>query len=290
MTAGQLFASAWDWELSVILGCAALMIGYLFAVGFHFFKKSVLFAAGVLVLLIALVSPLDTLADYYLFSAHMLQHLILILLVPPLLLLGIPESPARKMLQIPFVERCQTVLGRPPIAWSLGIGTFWGWHAPLLYNAALANESLHVVEHLSFLVTSVIFWWPVLAPVTERRLSPPIALVYLMAAALGNTLLGIILVFSPDILYTAYVHPSDPLEILHLIRDEWNLSARSDQTLGGLLMWIPGSLVYLSAILAILIRWFARPAAEPPFSLEERMSNGCCSETVTASQRHELRA
>jgi cytochrome c oxidase assembly factor CtaG len=265
LTLGQHLASAWDLEPSVILGCAALMIVYLRAAGLRFFKQAVLFAAGVLVLLLTLVSPLDTLADHYLFSAHMLQHLFLILVVPPLLLLGIPESLARKMLQRPFVRRCENLLGRPAIAWPLGIGTFWGWHAPLLYNAALANEPLHIVEHLSFLVTSAIFWWPVLAPVVNKRLSPPMALVYLLAAGLSNTLLGIILVFSPGILYTAYVHPSDPLGILHLIRDEWNLSARSDQTLGGLLMWIPGSLVYLGVILATLLRWFTPPAAEPPF-------------------------
>ncbi len=229
MTLRQLLVSGWDWEPSIVLGCAVLMIGYVFVVRLRFPKKAMTFAAGVLILLLSLVSPLDTLADDYLFSAHMLQHLFLILVVPPLLLLGIPESTARKALNYRFVSRCANLLGQPLIAWLLGIGTLWIWHVPPLYNAALANEQIHIIQHLSFLVTSVIFWWPVLAPVTEKRLSPLAAFLYLMPAGMANTLLGIVVAFSPRILYPAYLHPSDPLGILHLIRDDWGLSAKSDQ-------------------------------------------------------------
>jgi cytochrome c oxidase assembly factor CtaG len=258
MTFSQLLVSAWDFDPSVILGCAALMIGYLFVVRFRSPRRALIFASGVLILLLALVSPLDTLADDYLFSAHMVQHLLLILVVPPLLLLGIPESTAKAALKYRFVERCEQTLGRPAIAWSLGVGTLWLWHAPSLYNAALDNEWLHIIEHLSFLITSVIFWWPVLAPTSERRLSPLMVLVYLMPAGVANTLLGIVLAYSPGILYPAYLHPSDTLGILHLLRDDWGLSAKDDQTLGGLLMWFPGSFVYLGVIFTILLCWFIR--------------------------------
>jgi len=266
MTFGQLLVSGWDWEPSVILGCFGLMIGYLFAVRFCCFNKALFFSAGVLILLLALVSPLDTLADNYLFSAHMLQHLVLVLVVPPLLLLGIPESTARRALKWRFVERSANLLGHPLLAWLLGMGTFWVWHMPALYNAALANERLHIAEHLSFLASSAIFWSPVLSPVTEKRLSPAVVVLYLMPAGMINTLLGIVLAFFPGVLYPAYLHPADPIGILHLIRNEWGLSARSDQELGGMLMWFPGGLVYAGVILTILFRWFVRSARVKPSS------------------------
>jgi cytochrome c oxidase assembly factor CtaG len=268
MTFSQLLLSGWEWDPSVIVGCAALMIGYLFVVRFRSPGKVLSFASGVLILLLALVSPLDALADEYLFSAHMVQHLLLVLVVPPLLLLGIPESTAREALKYRLVARWEQILGRPVIAWSLGVGTLWLWHVPSFYNAALDYEWIHIIEHLSFLITSVIFWWPVLAPASERRLSAPMVLVYLMPAGVANTLLGIVLAYSPGILYPAYLHPSDTLGILHLVRDEWGLSAKDDQTLGGLLMWFPGSFVYIGAIFTILLRWFIRAAADSPASSE----------------------
>ncbi len=260
MTFGPLLTLGWDWDPSVVLGCAGLMIAYLCVVRSCPLQKVLVFATGVVVLLLALVSPLDTLADNYLFSAHMLQHLFLVLAVPPLLLLGIPESAVQKALRCRSLEACVNFLGRPVIAWLLGVGTFWVWHLPSLYNAALANEGLHITEHLSFLASSVIFWWPVLAPVSEKRLSALAVLLYLMPAGMVNTLLGIVLAFSPGILYPAYLHASDPLGILHLIRDEWGLSARSDQKLGGMLMWFPGGLVYMGVTFTILLRWFIHPA------------------------------
>ena len=221
--------------------------------------RRISFALGILVLVLALESPLDPLGDDYLFSAHMAQHLFLILIVPPLLLLGIPERAARKWLRVPLIAKAERILGRPVVAWSSAILVMTLWHVPVFYNFALAHETVHIFQHLSFLVTATMFWWPVLHPIPERRLAPGVAVLYLFAAAAENSVLGIILTFVAPGHYPAYLHPNDEYGALHLIRDVWQISPASDQRLGGLLMWIPGCSIYFIAILGILAHWYAQP-------------------------------
>ncbi len=259
MTTWRLLVSAWNWEPSVLLGCAALLAADLVAAGFRCSKDVAWFGAGVGVLLLALVSPIDTLGDAYLFSAHMLQHLLLLLIVPPLLLLGIPREPVRRALRRPPVRRVECVLAQPLLAWSLGVGTMWLWHLPALYNAALAHAGIHVVEHLCFLGSAATFWWPLVAPVGEARLTPVAAALYLFAAAAASTILGIILTFVSPGLYPLYLRPGDRLGILPLLRDGWGFSPAVDQQTGGILMWVGGGLVYLGAIIATLARWYGEP-------------------------------
>jgi putative membrane protein len=261
MTTWQLLLSAWHWHPSVLLGCAVLVVAYLRALRFRWFSVTPLFLAGVLLLLIALLSPVHTLGDSYLFSAHMLQHLLLLLVVPPLLLLGIPAPPIGRALHVPAMRSVERVLGQPLVAWILGIGAMWAWHLPALYNAALGNQGVHIAEHLCFLVTATIFWWPVVVPAPWSRLAPFAALLYLFAAAAASSLLGIILTFAPPGLYPAYLQPADRLGILPLLREGWGLTPAVDQQLGGLLMWIPGSLVYLGAMIGGLARWYGAPDA-----------------------------
>jgi putative membrane protein len=263
MTTWQLLTSTWSWDPSVVLGCAALIGIYLAVVRSRITPRAFFFVAGVLVLLFALVSPLDTLGDTYLFSAHMVQHLLLLLIVPPLLLLGIPPWLADEVLKRPRINRAERILGKPLVAWFLGMGTIWLWHVPALYNATLTDEGIHplihIFEHLCFLVTATIFWWPVLAPEVERRLAPLATIPYLFGAAAANSVLGIILAYAPPGLYPAYLHPEETLAILPLLRDGWGLTPAVDQQLGGLVMWVPGSLVYLSGIIGALGRWYSTP-------------------------------
>jgi cytochrome c oxidase assembly factor CtaG len=221
-------------------------------------RRAVAFVAGVVVLLLALISPIDVLGDSYLFSAHMLQHLLLMLAVPPLLLYGIPPHAFAGLLSQPMAERIERVLGRPLVAWLIGIGTLWVWHAPPLYDLALRYEGVHIVQHLCFLVAATIFWWPVIAPLTERRrLSSFAAMPYLLLAALSSSVLGIVITFAPVGLYAPYLHPFDRLGALALIRGQWHFSAQSDQQLGGTMMWILSSPVYLAATALALARWYA---------------------------------
>lgn len=229
---------AWDWEPSVVIGCGALAAGYLAFARKHGFHRAPFFLAGVLLLLLDLVSPIDTLGDQYLFSAHVVQHFLLALVIPPLWLLGMPA------LELGGLGKWERAIGHPPVSWLLGVGTMLVWHIPAFFNAALASDGLHILQHLGFLVTGTIFWWPILGPLRDRHLSTLPAVSYLFSACLCCSLLGAFLTFGPSGLYPSYIGYR-------------GLDAKSDQQLGGLLMWVPGCFVYLSAILATVRKWYA---------------------------------
>jgi cytochrome c oxidase assembly factor CtaG len=255
MTTLQVLTTTWVWEPTVLIGCADLLIAYwLFARPLT--GRAWLFGGGVLALALALLSPLDTIGDTYLFSVHMVQHLLLILVVPPMLLLGVPPRTWARILRWAPARRVERTLGRPPLSWVLGIGTLWVWHAPVLYDMAVANEGVHVVQHLTFLVTATAFWWPVLTPLAQSRLSLPATMAYLIGAAVASSILGVIITFAAPGLYPAYEHPFDTRGILPLIRGQWGISYAFDQQLGGLVMWATGGPVYLLACLSALARWF----------------------------------
>ena len=262
MTTWQLLVTAWDGEPSVLLGCTALIAVYVAATRRRPSRAAWTFFAGVFVILFAQCSPLDALGDTYLFSAHMVQHLLLLLIAPPLLILGIPAWLAEHALSSPRVYTLERVLRRPPIPWMLGLGAMYVWHLPPLYNATLAHTGIHILEHLSFLVTAVIFWWPICAPVAGSRYAPLAAMLSLFTGAVASTVLGIVLTFASPGLYPAYLNPVDTRGYLSLIRGGWGLSAAADQQLGGLIMWVPGGLVYLCAILCIFARWQNEADAE----------------------------
>lgn len=262
MTTAQLLDSTWNVAPSILVGCLALLaLHFLIARG-RPLRSLLLFLAGDLVLFIALVSPLDELGDTYLFSAHMVQHLLLVLLAPPLLIAGLPLEPLRSALAQPVLNRLERSLAKPVVAWFLGIGTLWIWHLPVLYNATLADERIHIFEHLTFLVTGVIFWWPIFTPLEKRRYATETAITYLGLGALTNTVLGVLLTFAPPGFYPYYVHPRDPYGALDLIRNTWGLDAADDQQLGGVLMWVLGGLFFLTAFVIVLQRWYRTPPAE----------------------------
>ncbi len=264
MTNWRVIAAAWDWDPTIVLGCMALLVGYVYAARFHFSRPALYFILGDLVLLLALVSPIDALGDYYLLSAHMLQHLLLILVIPPLLLLGIPPSMWERAKRLTFFRRCERMLSQPVVAWLVGILTLSLWHLPVLYEAGLESERIHIVEHLCFIVSAVIFWYPAIAASAEHRLSSLGSMIYLNAAGIENTLLAILIAYAPHVLYSTYLHPQDPLGILSWIREGWGLSAAGDQEIAGLIMWVPGSFPYLIASFAILVRWFANADKKEP--------------------------
>ncbi len=262
MTNWRVIATAWDWEPTVVLGCLALLVGYYFAPGFRITRRTLYFVLGDLVLLFALVSPLDTLGDNYLLSAHMLQHLLLVLVVPPLFLLGIPPPLWQRARHWSLFIQVEDVLSLPVVAWSAGVFTLSIWHLPVLYEAALESETIHVVEHLCFIVSAVIFWYPTIVLEGKHHLSAIGAMIYFMAAGMANVLLAIFIAFWPHVLYSTYLQPEDTLGILDWIRQGWGFSAMEDQEVAGLMMWVPGSFPYLVASFVLLIRWFANGEKE----------------------------
>lgn len=262
MNGWQLFTSAWEWHPSVLAGCALLLAWYFFCVRGRAKTAAAFYVTGVVSMLLALVSPLDPLGDDYLFSAHMLQHILLNMLAPPLFVLGLPAWLVHRLLQRPALATTERVLGQPVVAWLLGSGTLLLWHVPALFNATLENEKLHIFEHLTFLVTGTILWWPVFMRYARPRLTPLPGALYLFLASIPNGLLGIVLTFARTPFYAGYLHPHDELGALALLRDHWGLDPLTDQALGGALMWVLGSTIYLAGILVLVARWYRQPGTE----------------------------
>lgn len=254
----DLMLHGWEVHPTVLIGCAALLLWYFLARPRET-RRTIFFVSGVAVLCFSLISPIDPLGDQYLFSAHMLQHLLLILIVPPMLLLGITPERLLRWRRYSTIRRAESMLGGPSIAWSSNMLMMVVWHIPALYNAANANTSIHILEHMTFLITGCIFWWPIFTPLTEERLRPTAAMLYLFGAAVVSTLLGIIITFLPVGHYQPYLHPSDELGALHLVRQTWGISAAEDEKLAGLLMWVPGCTVYFIVLLLELGRWYQTP-------------------------------
>jgi putative membrane protein len=273
MTTRRLFVALWSFPPGVLLACAALVAVYLLAFRVRPPRRSSCFFAGVLLLLFALTSPLAALGHGYLFSAHMIQHLLLVLAIPPLWLLGLPPQVFAATAERSFAR----ALGHPLLTWTCGGAAMWLWHWPPLHDAALHSHALHVAEHVSLLVLGTAFWWPVISPPEHSHLQPLLAVLYLFTGCLGCTVLGIVLTFAPAGLYPAYLAPPDPLGILPRLRDGWGLSDALDQQIGGLLMWIPACLIYLSGVIGVLARWYRSPESEsvPPFSLPEGSIEEC---------------
>jgi cytochrome c oxidase assembly factor CtaG len=258
MTTTSFFLHAWEVHPSVVVGCVAMLVWYFWG-QFPSAKYWVPFCAGVVILCLALISPIDPLGDLYLFSAHMVQHLLLILIIPPLLIAGLAEKRVSRWMEVPSVRSAEAVLGRPVVAWTSNMFVMSIWHLPVLYNAANANTGIHICEHLSFLITSCMFWWPIVSPIESQRLPPAKAMVYLFGAAVVSTVLGIVITFLPVGYYEPYMHPVDSLGALHLIRVTWGISAATDEKLAGLIMWVPGCTVYFIALLLKLARWYNTP-------------------------------
>lgn len=244
MTTYQFVTTAWTLNSMVGLAIVSFVVYWL---AFGRQGSPLYFAGAIVVFLLALVSPLAALASGYVFSAHMAQHILLLLIVPALLLLSLPRSFS---LSSPL-----THLTHPLIGWASGVGAMWLWHAPALCNAAATSGPVSAIQTTSLLLMGSLFWWQVLAPREEQRLSPPAAIVYLFTACTACSVLGIILTFSPVSICPAYQQPVDRLGILGTIRGDWGLTSDRDQQIGGLLMWVPMCAIYAAAILAQMARW-----------------------------------
>jgi putative membrane protein len=255
MTTQQFFTSAWTSNTAVLIAAAAALIAYLWAFGVN--RRILYLLAGVVVFVLTLISPLNALAAGYLFSAHMLQHILLLLIVPALLLMSLPSW-------VSLGPRSWFV-ANPFIGWAAGVGAMWLWHARPLCNAAVSSQLVNVLQIASLPLLGAIFWRQILAPREEERMSPPVAVLYLFSACVACSILGILITFSPVSVCPIYAQPpADRFGILNLVQSSWSITPDKDQQIGGLLMWVPMCLVYLSAIVAQLARWFGHPLTSAP--------------------------
>ncbi len=227
--------------------------------------RAVAFLLGLLSLWVALASPMDVF-NGFLLTAHMLQHIMLMMVVPPLILLGAPLVPMVRGLPVfaarefagPFLnwsvaKRVGSALTNPVFALLLmGIAMF-AWHVPALYELALRSSAWHQTEHACFLVASLIFWWPVVQPWPSRSQWPRWAMVpYLLIADLQNTALSAIIAFSDRVLYSSY--SSAPRL--------FGLSALEDQVAAGAIMWVLGSLAFVVPAIVIAVECLSKRSSQ----------------------------
>jgi cytochrome c oxidase assembly factor CtaG len=211
------------------------------------------FMASALVALIALISPVDALADQ-LFFMHMVQHMLLLDLVPILAILGFTKVILRPVTRaVRDLERHAGLFAHPAFAVVLYVAVIWAWHIPAAYDLAVRHPTVHVLEHVSFVVAGSLYWWHLLSPIRARlRLHGMGPVVYMASTKLFVGALGMGLAFAPSALYPYYVHHARV----------WGISAGADQSIAGLIMAVEQSLVMGIALAVLFMRMLTESERE----------------------------
>jgi putative membrane protein len=209
--------------------------------------RPVLFATGMLVAFLALQSPIDRGGDEFLFAIHMVQHLLLMMVAPPLVILGIVGAvpPPRDRARV--LRRVWWFCTRPWIALVIFNAVMLLWHIPALYDTTLTVEPVHIAEHLSFMAVGLLFWWGIVDPIRDARtrtVSPLEKIAAMVISGIPPTVLGILFALAPTAFYTFYVHAPRL----------WGLAPITDQQIGGVLMLGLGNIIYFVAITIIFMR------------------------------------
>jgi putative membrane protein len=246
----------WENHHSTLIGLALLSALYLYAIGPYRRRAGIVeraspgqivaFFAAMLVAYFALNGPIHDLSDYYLFSIHMVQHLMLTQLMAPLLLLGVPGFALRPLLRPRWVQAVARPLTRPVAAFAVYSLGFSAWHLQPAYDLMMRNHNVHIVTHLQFMATAVLMWWPILSPLRELpRLSHGGQLIYLFLIGLPMMFVAALITLADVVLYPWYT-PAPRV---------FGLTPLDDQKLGGLIMWVPGGLFYWVAMTVVFFRW-----------------------------------
>lgn len=252
---GEFSWTRFEVHISTLIGCVLWVAGYYHIIGrwrpagsvSATGMQQVSFVGGTVLLFLSLNGPLHDLSDNFLFSAHMVQHLIITLIVPPLWLMGLPEWALQPLLKRRSVLAGARALTGPLVAFALYNIVFVGWHFPALYNWALVNHNAHILQHMMFIASATLMWWPVVDPIPELvRLPTPARLLYMAALGIPMSIVSAIITFAEHAMYPWY--EAAP-------RVFATLSAADDQQLGGVIMWVPGMLVFWIALTIVFFRW-----------------------------------
>lgn len=259
---------AWSSGIEPWLAALLIVAAALHARGLHLLSRAgthrphvalwaLLFTLGWSALAISLVSPVAT-ESAGLFSAHMIQHELLMVLAAPLMVLGRPVAiwtwalppQWRRAVAKPFrhgaVGRAWRALTTPSVATVLHAAAIWVWHVPRVFESAEASIAVHALQHSSFLFSALLFWWMLLRPGHDRGVA--LAVLCLFFTMLHTSALGVLLTFSSEVWYPASTAGAA----------QWGLTPLEDQQLGGLIMWVPGGIPYVIAALALTARWFRK--------------------------------
>jgi putative membrane protein len=240
---------SWPLDPTVYAGLVALFLGHAWLArraDDAQRKHTFYFGLGLLTLWVALETPIDTISDHYLDSVHMLQHVLLGFVAPPLMLLGLSPKMAGLLSRIPLVG----AITEPIPAQVIAAGVMIAWHLPPLYDATLRSESLHIVEHLMFIAAGIVLYWPMLEATSAHarwQMSPGVKLLYMLAATLPQDGVALVLLFSRAPFYDFYV------QVPRLVP---SLTPLIDQTLAGATLMVLGKLTMGIAALAVFFRWF----------------------------------
>jgi putative membrane protein len=264
---------AWTFEPLVVLGLVGT--AWLYARGVDWGAKADrrrtwCFAGALAAIAVALVSPLDALSGS-LASAHMVQHILLVLIAAPLLVLAAPVGRLLRGTPHAVLRAVGRWRGRlrltpaplrpfrdPAVAWVLHVATLWFWHASVPYDAAVEHPFLHALEHATFLSTALLFWASVAGVRARRTGNTGLAMILVLGMAIQSVFLAALITFAATPWYSVYATTTRA----------WGLSSLEDQHLAGVIMWVPGGVVYVAAGLAMLVAWLRE--AERPAPIASR--------------------
>ncbi|HLH73646.1 MAG TPA: cytochrome c oxidase assembly protein [Chloroflexota bacterium] len=264
----------WTWEPSIIVALAMVVAAYVIALA-RFRPRSlwdehiiarreiISFSVATLLLIVSLLSPLDY-YSLYSFGVHMLQHMFLLYLIPPLLLLGIPGWALKPVLQYPFVVKALRFLTNPIVAIILFNAVLTLWHLPEFWDYTLIDSTVHAMEHLSFLAVGIIAWWPVFSPIEEvPRMSYPGQMLYLFIQSLVPAIIGAFITFSSVVIYPVYSETPKLFGMTPLV----------DQQVAGLLMKLLGTLFLWILVTIRFFQWFNHEEHEEEKVADDRALN-----------------
>ncbi len=260
--------SAWHFEPTVIAGVLIVLV--LYAYGAHTLGhglaswRTAAFVTGIIALFVSLASPLDAAADRLL-SMHMLQHVALTTIGPPLMLLGLTPALLHPLLRGRKVGQAAKLLTHPVFAATLFVLNMWFWHVPPIYGGALDYMSIHITMHLAFMVTGVLFWWPVIQPSPlTGRLGEGGRILYLIAAGMPIALLAMLFFASSGVIYDHYA----------TVEKLWGIGPIDDQQVAGLIMGGLGEVASFAAVTLLFFRLLDREeeaeSAEVPGRIDGR--------------------
>lgn len=245
----------WPLDWSVYLGLALFVAGYALLARRRGWgpRHGVFFGLGVVTLWVALETPIDTISDRYLMSVHMVQHVLLLFVAPPVLLLGLSPRMARAVARVPGVP----LLTEPLPAQVAAASVMVFWHLPAPYDWTLQSEGIHIVEHLTFIAAGLLFWWPALSATSaasKRQLGDGWKLLYLFIGTIPQDTVALPLLLSHVTFYGFYDHQPRLLD--------W-LTPSVDQDIAGAVMMIVAKITILVALIVIFFRWVRQEMAEP---------------------------
>ncbi len=251
-----MFGFPWSVHWTIPAGIAVFVGAYLLAIGPLRrrlalgppvrWEQVAAFLSGNVILFLATTGPMHDLSDSYLFSVHMVQHVLIGLIAPPLWLVGTPDWLVRFLLRPAPLRRIALTVGSAPVAFVLFNLLLAIWHLPFFYNAGLIRVEIHALQHLLFIAASLAAWWPVLAPAHEFRGSMVVQLIYLLVVAFPMKAISILLLFSDSVAYPVYA----------IAPRVWEIDPLADQGIAGLIMLIPAGMIFFVVLGAHFFRWY----------------------------------